>query len=321
MRKSTLKCLNKSTVYWNINIPLLPQSGIPVTTANNVLRTMTHFIEKTFTAQDGLTLYYRDYGKASSPNTPILCLPGLTRNSMDFHRVARRLSSKRRVICPDYRGRGQSDYDPNPYNYVASTYLNDLHHLLTLCGIHHFIIIGTSLGGLIAMAMALVMPSAIKGVVLNDIGPEIANNGRKRILEYIGTDSSPLNWGAAVDELQSLFPNLSLKTDEEWLEAAQATYRLDEKGVLHPSWDINLVKPLLRPNAIPDLWPIFHALNHVPVLGIRGALSDLLLPETFKQMEITHPEFTSVTIPNSGHVPSLWEPESESALDIFLNNL
>lgn len=240
---------------------------------------------------------------------------------MDFHRVALRLSAERRVLCPDYRGRGKSDYDPNPNNYIPPTYLNDLRHLLTLSGVHHVVIIGTSLGGLIAMAMSLMMPSAIKGVVLNDIGPEIASNGRDRILNYIGTDSSPPNWDAAVNELKSLFPNLSLNTDDEWLEVAQATYRLDDKGVFHPNWDIKIVKPLRRPASIPDLWPIFHALDHVPVLGIRGALSDLLLPETFEQMAATHPEFTAVTIPDTGHVPSLWEPESERAIDTFLDRL
>ncbi len=282
---------------------------------------MPQFIEKTYTAQDGLSLYYRDYGKTSSAKTPILCLSGLTRNSMDFHRVAQRLSIERRVLCPDYRGRGHSDYDLNPYNYIPSTYLNDLRHLLTLCGVHQVIIIGTSLGGLIAMAMALAIPSSIKGVVLNDIGPEIATTGRERILKYIGTDSAPTSWDAAVDELKSLFPNLSLTTDQEWLEATQATYRLDDTGVLHPNWDIRLVKPLLQAAALPNLWPIFHALDHVPVLGIRGALSDLLMPETFERMGTTHPEFTSVVIPNSGHVPSLWEPESEAAIDTFIHAL
>lgn len=282
---------------------------------------MSTYSEKSFTAQDGLRLSYRDYGDPLSRKVPILCLSGLTRNSKDFHRLAARLSHHRRVLAMDYRGRGRSERDPDPYNYLPTTYLNDARHLLTLSGVHKVIIIGTSLGGLLAMGMALVMPSAIKAVVLNDIGPEVANNGRERIMEYIGTDTSPANWDAAVVELKQKFPTLSLKTDDDWLEAAKATYRYDESGVLHPDWDIAMVKPLLRDGELPDLWPLFHALDCVPVLGIRGELSDLLLPETLERMAQAHPNFTSVTIPGTGHVPSLWEPESEAAIDAFLARL
>lgn len=282
---------------------------------------MTAYTEKTFTAQDGLRLYYRDYGDPHAAATPILCLSGLTRNSKDFHRVAARLSEDRRVLTMDYRGRGQSECDPDPYNYIPTTYLNDARHLLTLAGIHKVIIIGTSLGGLLAMAMALVIPSAVKAVVLNDIGPEVANNGRDRIMEYIGTDSSPADWDAAVAELQEKFPRLSLKTEQDWREAAEATYRIDKDGVFHPDWDLAVVKPLMRDSELPDLWPLFHALDKIPVLGIRGGVSDLLLPETFSRMAQTHPDFTSVTIPETGHVPSLWEPQSTAAMDAFLARL
>jgi pimeloyl-ACP methyl ester carboxylesterase len=282
---------------------------------------VSDFSEKTFTAQDGLELYYRDYGDPYSERTPVLCLPGLTRNSADFHRVARRIATGRRVICPDYRGRGKSAYDPNPENYIPATYLNDIRHLLTLTGIHHFVVIGTSLGGLIGMALALVIPSAVKAAVLNDIGPEIANNGRERIMHHIGTPSSPPNWEAAVAKFRALFPKLSLQTDEEWLDATRATFRVDTNGIFHCNWDLAIVKPLLAQQTLPDLWPIFHALDRVPVLGVRGELSDLLLPETFERMAAEHPNFTALTVANTGHVPSLWEPESQAAIDHFFAGL
>lgn len=282
---------------------------------------MPSYTEKLFTAQDGLRLYFRDYGEANRATTPILCLSGLTRNSKDFHRTAERLSKTHRVVAMDYRGRGQSERDSDPYNYIPTTYLNDARHLLTLLGLHKVIIIGTSLGGLLAMGMALVMPSAIKAVILNDIGPEVANNGRERIMEYIGTDTSPADWDAAAAELREKFPTLSLRSDQEWREAAEATYRIDDDGVFHPDWDLKMVKPLLRDGDLPDLWPLFYALKQIPVLGIRGEVSDLLLPETFERMANSHPDFTSVTIPETGHVPSLWEPQSEAAIDGFLARL
>lgn len=278
---------------------------------------MTKFTEHFFHAEDGLRIYYRRYGPEIGEQTPVLCLSGLTRNSKDFHRTAVRLSEKRKVLAMDYRGRGNSDRDQNPYNYIPPTYLNDIRHLLTLESIHTVIVIGTSLGGLLAMGMAVMNPKLLRGVILNDIGPELANSGRERIIEYIGTITSPPNWDAAVSELKAKFPNLSLQTDEDWRFAAKGTYRVDASGIFHPDWDVNLVKPLLKANTLPDLWPLFRALSGVPVLGIRGEKSDILLPDCFRRMSEAHNDFTAVTIPDTGHVPSLWEPQSIKAINDF----
>ena len=82
--------------------------------------------ERWVTAQDGLRLYLRDYGDPRAPGTPLLCLGGLVRNSKDYHTVALGLSQRRRVICPDYRGRGRSDHDPNWRNYRPEVYASDI---------------------------------------------------------------------------------------------------------------------------------------------------------------------------------------------------
>ncbi len=282
---------------------------------------MTTFTENYFNAEDGLGIYYRDYGSTKHGKIPVLCLPGLTRNSKDFHRTASCLSKERRVLSIDYRGRGKSARDPNPHNYIPATYLNDIRHLLALTGIHKVIIIGTSLGGLLAMGMAAAYPRVLCGVILNDIGPELANSGRKRIIEYIGTKTSPLNWDAAITELKAKFPSLSLQSEDDWRLAAEGTYRVDEKGIFYPDWDVSLVKPLLKTDTLPDLWPLFLALHDIPVLGIRGENSDILLPGCFQRMATVHPNFMSVTIPKTGHVPYLWEPQSIRAINIFLSKL
>nr|WP_300500421.1 alpha/beta fold hydrolase [uncultured Rhodococcus sp.] len=141
--------------------------------------------ERWLTAQDGLKLYFRDYqppggvtgGGPAASATPVLCLPGVSRNSKDFAPLAQRLSQGRRVICPDYRGRGRSQYDPDWSHYHPPVYVDDIRHLLCALGVHRVHVIGTSLGGILAMVMAVAMPGTVAGAVLNDIGPEIEISG------------------------------------------------------------------------------------------------------------------------------------------------
>lgn len=282
---------------------------------------MQNFRERRYTAQDGLSLYYRDYGAADTLGTPILCLPGLTRNSKDFDSEASRLCRRRRVICPDYRGRGRSEFDPDPRNYKPETYLNDIRHLLAAAGIGHVVVIGTSLGGLLAMGMGAAMPTALAAVVLNDVGPDIGDEGLGRIVDYISADRPHGDWDAAVADLKSMFPTLSLETDADWLEAAQATWREGADGRLHFDWDVRLVEPLRAGPPIPDLWPLFRTLRRIPVLAIHGSLSEVLSAETFAEMAAVHPNLRQVTVPGVGHTPTLREPVVRRAIDAFLEGL
>src|SRR5581483_11660847 len=141
-----------------------------------------------FRSQDGLRLFYRDYDEAEGAATPVLCLSGLVRNSADFERVAARLAPKRRVIAPDYRGRGRSQYDPDWRRYEPRTYIGDIIDLLTVLGIERTVVIGTSLGGLLGMGLVALQPRLLAGLVLNDIGPELIPGGLARIIDYIGND-------------------------------------------------------------------------------------------------------------------------------------
>ncbi len=279
---------------------------------------MNSFREKRYTAQDGISLYYRDYGDTGTSNIPILCLPGLTRNSKDFHHLATHFSTVTRVICPDYRGRGDSEYDTNPANYQPATYLNDIRHLLAVTGLEHAIVIGTSLGGLLAMAMGAAIPTALAGVVLNDIGPEVGETGLDKILDYIGTDRPHNDWVRATDELRRTFPNLNLGSEAAWLEAAQATWRESNDGKLHFDWDVKLVETLRNGPSIPNLWPLFHSLDNVPTIAVRGALSEVLMPETFKKMAQSREGLVQITVPEVGHVPTLREPGVLEAIEALI---
>ena len=278
------------------------------------------FREGRFTSQDGLDLYYRDSGDPLGDAAPVVCLAGLTRNSIDFHLFAERAAARRRVIAFDYRGRGKSQYDPEPARYTPETYLMDVSHLLTATGVHKAIFVGTSLGGILAMALGALRPTAIAGVVLNDIGPELDPKGLARIGGYVGKTTAPADWDMAVTQMKQLFapayPDLS---DEQWLEQARQAYRTDDGGRLINDYDLNIAQALAKQASTPfDGWALFGSLQHLPVLAIRGALSDLLSAECFDRMAEAKPDLIRVTVPNRGHVPMLTEPECVAAIDDFL---
>jgi pimeloyl-ACP methyl ester carboxylesterase len=280
---------------------------------------MPAYRERCLTAQDGLSLYYRDYGDPLSPRTPVLCLAGLTRNSADFDEVARHLAPARRVLAPDYRGRGRSAYDRDWHHYEPLTYLNDATHLLAANDIHKVVVIGTSLGGLLAMGLGVLHPTMLAGAVLNDIGPEMIPGGLQRIYDYIGADRPQPDWPAAIRFLRETLPRLAPRADDTWWrKLAETTYRQGEDGLLHFDWDIRLAKGLAQQQAmVPALWPLYRGLARVPTLAIRGALSDVLSAAAFDRMAEEKPDLMRVTVPDRGHTPSLGEPEAVAALDAF----
>jgi pimeloyl-ACP methyl ester carboxylesterase len=278
------------------------------------------FRECIYRSQDDLPLYWRDYGDPASRRTPVLCLAGLTRNSKDFHVLARQLCSERRVLAPDYRGRGRSARDPDWRHYRPETYLADLLDLLTVAGVHRAIVVGTSMGGLLAMGLAALRPTVLAGVILNDVGPEIAGPGYQRILDYIGTDRPEPDWDGAVAELKRMFPMLSLDTPAKWMRMADASYCRGEDGILHFDWDVAVVRGLGgKPAQLPDLWSLYRGLGPRPVLAIRGGLSDVLSEATFDRMAQVKPDLQRVVVPNVGHVPALDEPESATAIHEFIS--
>jgi len=272
--------------------------------------------ERRYTAQDGLSLYYRDYGDPLSRRPPVLCLGGLARNSKDFHAFAGRLARARRVVCPDYRGRGRSDYDPDWRNYRPEVYGNDLFHLMAAADLHGVVVCGLSLGGLLAMGLSVTAPAQLTAVILDDVGPELGQAAIDRIRDYIGRDHPQPDWPAAVAEVKRLFPNLGLKDEAGWRRFAEATFRSGEDGRLHVDWDVSLAKALSHDRH--DLWVYYRALRPFPVLAFRGALSDVLSAETFARMAEVKPDLVRVTVPEVGHVPLLDHPQVEQAIDDFL---
>ncbi len=281
------------------------------------------FIGRTYSASDGLSLYYREYGDAAWDTTPLLCLAGLTRNSADFDDLAVRMAATgRRVIAPDYRGRGRSAFDPHWQNYSGEVQLGDVATLLTVLNLHRVVVIGTSFGGLLSMGLAIMRPTVLAGVVLNDVGPEIDAAGLSRIANYIGTPVSLESYEDAARQQMHLFSPAYPDLDEAgWMKMARASYRQSADGKLVADYDLNLGKALAAAGPPADLWPSFRALQDIPCLALRGALSDVLSLQTFDRMAVEVPQLKRMTIPHRGHVPLLTEPTCTEALDEFLKSL
>ncbi len=276
-----------------------------------------------FSSQDGLKLYARDYPQTEGPKvTPILCLAGLSRNSKDFHPLARTLAPRRRVITMDYRGRGCSEYAEDWSTYTPLQEMHDAATLLTVLGLHEVIVLGTSRGGIIAILMSTLRPTAIRGVILNDVGPEIEPRGLLRIKGYLGQGNEPLSWTEAAFMLRQTNRGFEGLDEEDWLAWAKRTYR-GVNDIPRSDYDFNLRKVFasheeLTEGHIPTLWAQFNALKRRPVLVLHGANSDILTPETITRMQEVKPDLITQTIPGRGHVPFLDEPESEAAITDFL---
>ncbi|MCB2100536.1 MAG: alpha/beta hydrolase [Rhodobacterales bacterium] len=278
---------------------------------------------RSFRAGDGLSLFYRDFGDPGAPGPAILCLPGLTRNSKDFHGLAHRLGRRHRVLCPDYRGRGRSAYDPDWRRYHPQVYLDDIRHLLAAAGVHRVIVIGTSLGGILAAAMAVTQPTALAGAVINDVGPDIDPAGLVPILRHMKDDQPIADWPAAEARLRAAFPGLPATTPLVWSAITRASYRETEDGRIVPDWDPNLTRAVEAQMADDpvDLWPFFRALGDRPVLTVRGALSDILSADGLAALSAALPAMRSVTVEGVGHAPSLGEPQVLEAIDDLIERI
>lgn len=262
---------------------------------------------------DGLKLHAKVIGPEQSTALPVLCLPGLTRTADDFDDIARALAANpkapRKVVAIDYRGRGLSDHDPDPAKYAVPVELGDVLAIAASLGISRAILLGTSRGGLISMAMAAAQPKLLAGVILNDIGPALEMGGLMKIKGYIADPPPRKTWDEAARGLKelfgSVFPSL---TDDEWMAWARRAFRDKAGGGLERTYDLKISHTLdgLDPsNPLPQVWDLFDALAAVPLMLIHGALSDLLSVQGVRDMAARRPDIDLVTVPDQGHAPLL----------------
>ncbi|MBP1882860.1 alpha/beta fold hydrolase [Sinorhizobium mexicanum] len=283
------------------------------------------FREHRFPVQDGLQLYARSYGERRRGRTPVVCLPGLTRNSRDFHELAGFLASPAAgglfVLSLDSRGRGGSERDHDKTRYTIAVETSDLIAACAYFGIKKAIFIGTSRGGLILHHLVGLAPALIAGVILNDIGPVIEMEGLMRIRDYLNAATTPKDWASAPRYLKSLhgrdFPILP---EHDWQEMAKAIYR-DEGGVPVADFDPAIAAPLQTLTAdtsLPDLWPQFEVLTGLPLMVVRGEHSKLLSEATVEEMKRRHPNLMAVTAAGQGHAPLLHFDGPKQAIATFL---
>jgi pimeloyl-ACP methyl ester carboxylesterase len=289
---------------------------------------MSEFTDRFWTSRDGLKLHYRDYAgspAAAPARPPVVCLPGLTRNARDFEALAAHLAGNRadpwRVLAIDNRGRGDSAYSRDSASYNPLQYVDDLLVLLDELAIARFVAIGTSLGGLMTMILAMTMPQRIAAAVLNDVGPEIDPAGLARIRDYVGQGRSFATWmhaARALHEAQGpVFPQFELS---DWLAMAKRSMVVGSNGRIVFDYDMKIAEPFNQPGgAAPvDLWPGITGLSGKPVLLLRGEHSDILSPATHLAMAEHLPGSEAVTVPQVGHAPTLDEPEAVAAIDRLL---
>lgn len=285
---------------------------------------MNDFNDNYYESSDGLQLFYRDYQSVDGgARAPVICLPGLTRNSLDFNDLALLLSRQRRVITPDLRGRGRSEYGPDRNHYNPAQYVVDIWRLLDQLDISEVVVIGTSLGGLMAMRMAYERPAAISAAVINDIGPEIDPVGIERVVGAAGTSPVVASWEDAVANVKKLYshayPNWS---ESNWREHTRKTYvRVDDgRFDIRLDRDVGIAAREGVSGLNHDPWQLFDALRPIPLLVIRGEISDIFSADTLQEMKRHKPNLTAVVVKNRGHAPNLDEPEAIDAIEKFLEN-
>ena len=271
---------------------------------------------RSFKTSDGLNLAFRDEGSG----TPVLCLAGLTRNSRDFDFLKQAIGDEIRLIRLDYRGRGESDFDPNYSNYSIPIEARDVVELINYINLPKVVIVGTSRGGLIAMMLAATVKDRLAGVLLNDIGPELDQSGLEKIMGYLGRNPSYKTFDEASKGLPEFYADQYANLPKgRWAECAEMWWDETPTG-LKINYDPKLRDAILESSATPtpDLWPLFDALSDIPIALVRGANSDLLSEDTTAKMRTRRPDMTYANIPDRGHVPFLDESEAIAALRTLL---
>ncbi|MBF0665299.1 MAG: alpha/beta hydrolase [Brevundimonas sp.] len=286
------------------------------------------FADRLWTSPDGLRLYARDYPAASGPaKLPVIAIHGLTRNSADFGAIAPLIAqSGRRVLAIDVRGRGRSDRALDPMTYQPANYAQDVLALMEQAGIARAVFLGTSMGGLITMALAAIRSKVIAAAIINDVGPEVAQEGLARIAAYSGQPVDTPGWAEAAAYVKQhnaiAFPHY---TDADWDAFARRVFRIGTEGAPVLDYDPDIAVPIRAAGAkalVPNLWPMFGRLTRArPVLLVRGQTSDLLSEAIAAKMKKRAPNMDFVEVPGVGHAPMLDEPEAKAAIFPFLGEV
>lgn len=267
-------------------------------------------VHRFYLSRDGLRLHYLDY-PAPSDALPLVCIPGLTRPAEDFETLALALNAQgRRVLALDYRGRGDSEWDPDWSHYDMDVEQDDILRALADANVAEAAFFGTSRGGLHTMRLAKAYAPLVHAAVLNDIGPELHVPGLVRIKSYVGKLPPLVSMRDAVGLTRMTAGSaFSGVTPEQWETHARRSFQERPEGVVL-RYDPELAHTLdgVAPDMTPeDFWPDFMALAEVPILTLRGENSDILTTEILARMEEAAPEMQTLIVPGQGHAPLLMD--------------
>ena len=262
---------------------------------------------------------YLEWGEPRSAKT-LVCVHGLTRCARDFDRLAAEMVRHGyRVICPDVAGRGDSGWLKNPMEYTVPTYASDMVTLIARLDVESVHWVGTSLGGLIGMAIAAMNDSPITRLVLNDVGPVLTAASLGRIASYLGKVPPLPTIEAAEQLVRATSAPFGPHTDAEWRFLTEIWVRKTAEGKYRAHYDPRIAEPFhaTMPKGDLELWPVYDAIQ-CPTLVIRGADSDLLARTTTQQMAVRGPKAKLVEIPEVGHAPTLMHADQIAIVRDFL---
>jgi pimeloyl-ACP methyl ester carboxylesterase len=277
------------------------------------------------TAADGTRLFTREVGPQAGDLLPLLCLPGLTRNSRDFEPVFEQFGKTRRVIAIDFRGRGKSACAVDPTSYRADVELQDTLGFLDTLGIDRVAVLGTSRGGIVGMLMAALAKQRLAGLCLNDVGCKLEADGLLRIMGYVGTARHYSSWNDVASQFAKSSYGFNGVSPKQWLGVVKRIFSEGENGIVqNHDLALSLTLPSVQDvtdGKVPELWSLLPALSDVPFAVLRGEGSDLLSADTVARMADAVPDLVTTTIADRGHVPFLDEPESVAAIQAWLERV
>ena len=256
---------------------------------------------------------YTEWGAPDNPRV-LVCVHGLTRNGRDFDSLAGAMAQHYRVICPDVVGRGQSGRLRNPANYAIPQYVADMVTLIARLNVESVHWVGTSMGGLIGMALASMEGTPIRKMLLNDVGPLITLESLQRIANYVGTDPTWATFEEALSFVKLVSTPFGQLSEADWFHLTEHSISQRSDGRWGFLYDPEIATPFKATFADKDidLWPIYDLIK-CPTLVMRGAESDLLRRETWQQMGERGPRAKLAEIPGVGHAP-MFQSEDQIAI-------
>lgn len=263
-------------------------------------------------------LSYVEWGARDHPRV-VLCVHGLTRCARDFDPLAQALAADFRVICPDMPGRGFSDWLRNPEEYSIPTYVSDVVTLVARLDVEEIDWVGTSMGGLVGMALAAQPGAPVRRLVLNEAGPLIKAQSLERISTYVGLAPRFATFADAERYVRTVSAPFGPHSDAEWRFLTEHVVRQQPDGAYRMHYDPQLAVPFdaARPHQDVEMWGMWDAIA-CPTLVIRGELSDLLTRETVAEMRRRGPQAQAVEFAGVGHAPTLMKPDQIAVVRNFL---